>query len=133
MMGCKIKGFDKEVERTKNFENAFYKHSEKCLNDMVMMLYRQSINLTPVDSGNLRRNWHMLPVKHDRSKCSGGVCNICEYAPHVNYGHRIKINGKYCGYVEGQYFQEHARELAQSFFEERKRQLIEEIKREVGG
>lgn len=131
-MGCKNKGFDKELKRTKKLEDAFYKHSEKCLNDMVMILYRQSVKLTPVDTGNLRRSWQFLPVKRSRTNCSGGIYNNCEYAPHVNYGHRIKNNGKYCGYVEGQYFQEHARELVKSSFDERKRQLISDIRREVG-
>lgn len=131
-MGCKNKGFDKEVERTKKLEDAFYKHAEECLVDMVMILYRQSVKLTPVDTGNLRRSWQMLLIKRSRTNFSGGVCNLCEYAPHVNYGHRIKNNGKYCGYVEGQYFQEHARELVKSSFDERKRQLLNDIKREVG-
>lgn len=131
-MGCKNEGFDKELKRTKKLEDAFYKHAEECLVDIVMILYRQSVKLTPVDTGNLRRSWQMLLIKRSRTNFSGGVCNLCEYAPHVNYGHRIKNHGKYCGYVEGQYFQEHARELVKTSFDERKRQLISDIRREVG-
>lgn len=55
--------------------------------------------LTPVDTGRLRGSW--------TSTVSGNTAEIftaVHYAPYVEFGHRVKIRGRYTGaVVPGQY------------------------------
>ena len=51
-------------------------------------------NKTPVDTGRLRNSW--------TSTVSGATAEIftpVEYAPYVEFGHRVKIHGKFTGNV----------------------------------
>ena len=51
-------------------------------------------NKTPVDTGRLRNSW--------TSTVSGTTAEIftpVEYAPYVEFGHRVKIGGKFTGNV----------------------------------
>jgi hypothetical protein len=48
-----------------------------------------------VDTGNLRNSWKMRLVGLNRAE----VSNNAEYAAHVEYGHRVKIHGKWTGKV----------------------------------
>lgn len=51
-------------------------------------------NKTPVDTGRLRNSWS--------STVSGTTAEIftpVEYAPYVEFGHRVKIHGKFTGTV----------------------------------
>ena len=50
---------------------------------------------TPVDSGELR---------HSLARIEDGIAYSKEYAPHVEYGHRVVVNGEQKGYVQGQHF-----------------------------
>lgn len=52
---------------------------------------------TPRDSGELR-----LSTGTDTNRELMGYTK--DYAPHVNYGHRIVVNGRTVGFVKGQYF-----------------------------
>ena len=55
--------------------------------------------LTPVDTGNLRNSW-----QKEMSGDSVEVGNNVEYSPFVEFGHRVKIRGRYTGrVVEGVY------------------------------
>ena len=60
------------------------------------------IKSTPVITGTLRRNW-----KTKGFKIANGyqvtVLNQTEYAPYVEYGHRIVRNKKTIGFVKGRY------------------------------
>ena len=50
---------------------------------------------TPVDTGELRRSLHVnygdMSIGYNK-----------DYAPHVEYGHRVVVHGVPCGYVPGQ-------------------------------
>lgn len=51
-------------------------------------------NKTPVDTGRLRQSW--------TSTVSGNTAEIftpVEYAPYVEFGHRVKIHGRFTGNV----------------------------------
>ncbi len=52
---------------------------------------------TPVDSGELRQSVRRL---------EDGISWNKEYAAHVNFGHRVVVNGEQKGYVQGQHFAE---------------------------
>ena len=52
---------------------------------------------TPVKTGELRRS-----LSADLDGLEVGYNK--EYAPHVEYGHRVVRNGKQVGYVPGQYY-----------------------------
>ena len=58
-------------------------------------MFNRGKSLTPVESGELRQSL---------SKSKEEVGYTKDYAPHVEYGHRIVRGGKQIGYVEGQYF-----------------------------
>ncbi|MBQ7525307.1 MAG: HK97 gp10 family phage protein [Abditibacteriota bacterium] len=56
--------------------------------------------------GHLRRNWKPKPAKlrgGPGSQAVGGLYNIVEYAPYVEFGHRIVRNGKTVGWVPGKH------------------------------
>lgn len=64
-------------------------------------LFRYAAKNTPVDSGALRRS---LRAEYPALHKDGEVGYTMEYAPHVEYGHRLVIRGQECGFVPGQYY-----------------------------
>lgn len=56
---------------------------------------------TPVDTGNLRRNWSFSNMSYGAGGFSFTLENGTEYAPFVENGHRTRGGG---GWVEGQFF-----------------------------
>ena len=63
---------------------------------VVQMLNRaRASGGTPVDTGELRQS-----SSATKDEMGYGT----EYAPHVEFGHRIVVKRKKVGYVEGQYF-----------------------------
>lgn len=50
---------------------------------------------TPVDTGKLRASWETHRINPQRVE----VANKTEYAVFVEYGHRVKVHGKYTGKV----------------------------------
>lgn len=64
---------------------------------------------TPVDAdgdepGKLRAGWSSSHRKLGREGRSIALENPVEYTRPVEYGHRVVVNGKVVGYVQGQYF-----------------------------
>lgn len=58
---------------------------------------------TPVDSGELRRRWMIGMVQQRGSTFEIEVYNNVSYAPFVENGHRVVINGQTVGWCEGFY------------------------------
>lgn len=56
----------------------------------------------PVDTGTLRGTWFKVGRK-DRAVFQQIIYNNTSYAAHVEWGHRIKRNGKTRGFVRGRY------------------------------
>ena len=56
--------------------------------------------LTPVDTGNLKGEWHNTTPRHTQNGCEVEIENSADYASYVEYGHRTR-GGK--GWVEGRY------------------------------
>ena len=63
-------------------------------------IYNMGQTRTPKDTGELRTS---LGVNRN-SATAYEVGYAKEYAPHVEYGHRLVRNGSQVGYVEGQYY-----------------------------
>lgn len=56
--------------------------------------------LTPVVTGNLRRNWQATQVESIPGGCQVEIYNNTSYAPYVEYGHR---NGGGYGWTDGRF------------------------------
>lgn len=105
-MGVTNKGFSEKSKQMADYMNKHGEIFERYANDMGAELLRIIKKNTPVGkTGDLRRNSAMTPV---RSSFGGTVTvsvhNNMQYAPHVEYGHRIIRDGKCLGYVPGKHF-----------------------------
>ena len=56
--------------------------------------------------GQMRRSWSISNIKRSNNGIKKELFNNVEYAPHVNYGHRIIIRGVTKGFVEGKFILE---------------------------
>lgn len=107
-MGVKNEGFDEEVKRMQKIKQVYEDTSVEWCNRMSRFLYDQAVKNTPVDTGNLQRGWQRSPVVKIDKQYRQTVYNNTKYGPYVEYGHRIKRNGEYIGYVDGLFFFRHA-------------------------
>lgn len=94
-MGLTINGLDDLQERLENMAKKAPAAGAKFLAHEGELLRGRAVNNTPVDTGNLRNSWKMRLVGLNRAE----VSNNAEYAAHVEYGHRVKIHGKWTGKV----------------------------------
>ena len=94
-MGLTINGLDDLQERLENMAKKAPAAGAKFLAHEGELLRGRAVNNTPVDTGNLRNSWKMRLVGINRAE----VSNNAEYAAHVEYGHRVKIHGKWTGKV----------------------------------
>ena len=88
-------------------------------------------NLTPVDSGRLRNDWHRTKPQDGRVT----VYNNTEYAAHVEWGHRQKV-GKYIPalgktlkkpFVEGRHMLRDAVAETEEYLEDDVMEILEEL------
>ena len=80
--------------------------------------------LTPVKSGLLRRSWRFIPARKGVV-----VLNSVEYAPYVNYGHRLVKGGRTTGMVAGRHM------LEKSLEETRRADMpkaLKDLRKELG-
>lgn len=63
---------------------------------------------TPVDSGDLRRNWEKQPIQRVGDEYSQEITNNVEYLPHVEYGHRTREGS---GVIPGVFMAKTSREI----------------------
>ena len=61
------------------------------------------VRRTPVDTGQLRRNWQITGVQRQGNDFLVTIYNNVEYAIFVEHGHRIVVNGATVGFVDGKY------------------------------
>lgn len=99
-------GFDyRELEKyIKNFQKAsdnFEQWLISFLQENANWLLKQTVESTPVDTGNLRRQWRITKVRKLSSGNIGFVlANYADYASYVELGHTTR-NRK--NWVEGYY------------------------------
>lgn len=53
----------------------------------------RTMKRTPVDTGLLRGSWKQTPANNQ----SVTIYNNVHYAPYVEFGHRVKVRGKFTG------------------------------------
>jgi HK97 gp10 family phage protein len=82
--------------------------TRKLLANLAERLKGRVVRLTPVDTGNLRKNWSVSrKVEKVGNTYSKELYNNTEYAPYVEYGHRT-VGGK--GWVNGRFMLKKARD-----------------------
>lgn len=80
-------------------DNAAQKLTEQVLLELANRVLRRTKQKTPVDTGTLRRNWHIGEVVRHGDHLEIEIYNPVEYAEHVEYGHRTQRGN----FVPGQY------------------------------
>lgn len=98
---------------------------KRVLNKAVSVGLADAKRNTPVVTGFMRRSWHASPaVKSKSGEVTKTLANTADYAPYVNYGHRIvNKKGETVGFVKGQFILEKAvgkveKEIVRLFEEE---------------
>ena len=80
---------------------------------------------TPVDTSYMRKSWRSTPIKKSADGVSKAINNYMEYAPYVNYGHRIVNKDKETiGFIGGHFMLEKAMSKVDKV-------MIKEFKKEV--
>lgn len=74
------------------------------VNNLSQRLNSNAKRRTPVDTGNLRRNFKVTPAHRSGSAYEGGIHNTTEYASYVEYGHRQEPGRYIPGHWKGDEF-----------------------------
>ncbi|WP_019124640.1 HK97 gp10 family phage protein [Peptoniphilus grossensis] len=85
----------------KKFEKMLDKIMEEAIEDIALRTLRKITKRTPVDTGNLRLSWDISRAKKTSTGYQIEILNPTEYAPYVEYGHRIVAGGATIGWKEG--------------------------------
>lgn len=83
-----IKALDQASARVPNAKRRYLRIHGELLNGRVK-------KNTPVKTTLLRESWHVKPLNDDTVI----IYNNVHYAGHVEFGHRVKIHGKFTGKV----------------------------------
>ncbi|TPR21445.1 HK97 gp10 family phage protein [Apilactobacillus timberlakei] len=86
------------------------KKASNRMNIVANFAYRNTVKLTPVKTGTLRRAWSRSDVQYTGNSIIVKISNNAKYASFVENGHR-KRNGK--GWVEGQFMSKQALQLTE--------------------
>ncbi|MBS6396675.1 MAG: HK97 gp10 family phage protein [Clostridiales bacterium] len=87
-----LKDLQKQIEKFRDEElEQFIEDSVKILSQRLLKMV---VKRTPVDSGNLRRNWSVYKIQKQGSDYTIEIINSAEYASYVEYGHRQEV-GRY--------------------------------------
>lgn len=101
--------FEFDTSEIKKFRDSLEKAIEKdvveqsmikVLQDMGKELLSGTKRRTPVDTGDLKRNWEISDVKKVGDDLEITMFNPTKYAMYVEYGHRTKDHRKW---IEGAY------------------------------
>nr|DAP48630.1 MAG TPA: type I neck protein [Caudoviricetes sp.] len=86
----KIEGLEDLTKTLTNSAEGFNEEAEKAVGRISNKIIRRVKSKTPVaekDGGTLKRSWHVeRPEQLVRV-----VYNDCEYAPHIEFGHRTRL------------------------------------------
>ena len=115
-----IQGLNNFIRTLNNASNNFDMKAEKAVGRVANRLIRDVKLKTPVDTGVLRRSWHVkMPQKLTRV-----IYNNCRYVSYVEYGHRTR-GGK--SFVDGKYMLTKAVEEIESELDNQVSILIENL------
>lgn len=118
-MKIKIEGIDSLKAKINHLQNADLGEAAK---RAATDIYNMGQTRTPKKTGELRTSMAVNQL----SETAYEVGYAKEYAPHVEYGHRLVIHGNQVGYVEGQYFFREMVEDEKPKFSEYLKQKIDE-------
>ena len=68
---------------------------EDTVKELAARLLSKTVKRTPVDTGELRRNWRVGSVKRVGTNYEIEIINQTEYAEYVEYGHRTPSHTKW--------------------------------------
>jgi hypothetical protein len=89
--------------------------------------------LTPKKTGNLKRNWQLSNIKRKGKSFTIELSNNTEYAPFIEYGHRVVIHGKTVGYRRGNFMLKKTVDAVQKTFYKNAGQALEEALDDILG
>lgn len=130
-----LEGVEQDIRRLAKHDGEIRKVSEHVLNKLANTVLAATKSNTPVKSGQLRRNWKRTKVEVDtfRDEVFVKIYNITEYAPYVEYGHRIVVNGVTVGFQDGVLMLttavENAEKIAPEMIEEQVLAALERIEK----
>ncbi|MNB80552.1 hypothetical protein D3C75_273170 [compost metagenome] len=92
----------KLAQDLKELEQALPAFFEECVRDLVLILLRKTVKRTAVDTGQLRRNWTIGPIRREGNGYEVELYNPTDYAAYVEFGHRLRLKEGW-GWVEGRF------------------------------
>ena len=93
MMNIKIEGIDELVKTLNKVAVKIPNARRQFLAKEAGLVRGRTMKRTPVDTGLLRGSWKQTPA-NDKSVT---IYNNVHYAPYVEFGHRVKVHGKFTG------------------------------------
>lgn len=112
-MAIEFSGLDTLIQKLDEASKKAPQVKSKFLAQEGELLRGRTVNLTPVDTGRLRADWKRSSVQGNKV----AVFNNTEYAGHVEYGHRVKVHGRYTGgFVPGRHMLRDAMEETKKNF-----------------
>lgn len=92
-----IRRLKQRIERMERDRDAFCRD---CAKELAARLQRKVKQRTPVDSGELRRNWTIGEIRTNGDHYEVDIINPTEYCGYVEYGHRT---ASHSGWVPGHF------------------------------
>lgn len=92
-----IEGLKRQIEQMERNRDAFCRD---CAKELAARLLRKVRQRTPVDSGELRRNWTIGEIRKNGEHYEVEIINPTEYCSYVEYGHRT---ANHTGWVPGHF------------------------------
>lgn len=109
----KTSGIEEEIRKTAALASDIDKSLKTELDALGMSWRDDARRNSLVKTGTLRRNYNFEGVEKSNGEYRLEVYNNIEYAPHVEYGHRIVVYGHWTGRVKrGEYTLTNARQRA---------------------
>ena len=84
-------------------KNDFNKFLREFLLEMADRIIARVKPRTPVDTGELKRNWELGDIQGSGKNISVEILNGMDYATDIEYGHRIVVHGSEVGWYEGRF------------------------------
>jgi hypothetical protein len=88
-MSFKYKDFQKFVDNFEKLANNIEKEIEDFFYEMALRALARTKKRTPVNLGDLRKQWELSKISKDGSYLVITLSNPLEYASFVEYGHRL--------------------------------------------
>lgn len=102
-MSLDVKAFEEFRDKLEKVNKASDEIMKQAIIEIAARALRLIKNATPVDTGFLKEDWFISNMKKTGNVWQIDISNLVEYAPYVEYGHRIVArDGTTIGWQEGQ-------------------------------